>query len=147
MYIYWKRSAPNPSMLAFDAPTREQCTVQRARTNTPLQALVTLNGVEYVEAAREFAQRILREAGPDFVSRLDYAFRVATARPADERRRASLQRLYERQLDVFSDPVRVEHFLSFGDQPWDRALDGAELAAWTTVASVILNLDEVLTKE
>ena len=135
-------------MRTFDAPTREKCVVKRQRTNTPLQALVTLNDVQFVEAARNYAQRILHHGGDDFSSRLNYAFRLATARDADEVRQRSLRGLYEGQLQAFrEEEKRAEELLTFGESKRDPDLDPAELAAWTTVASVILNLDEVLTKE
>jgi len=148
MYTYWKRSAPSPSLMAFDAPTREKCVIRRQRTNTPLQALVTLNDVQFVEAARHFAQRLLLEGGNGLGDRLDFAFGLATGRPADAVRQETLQSLYHRQWQAFrDDPERAKALLGFGDQPTRADLNPAELAAWTTVASVILNLDEVLTKE
>ncbi|MEM7234359.1 MAG: PSD1 and planctomycete cytochrome C domain-containing protein [Planctomycetota bacterium] len=149
MYTYWKRSAPLPSLRAFDAPTREKCVIARQITNTPLQALVTLNDVQFVEAARLFAERVMRESPKsDFHSRVDYAFLIATSRKGDDVRHRTLQRLYDSQLDVFKkDTKRAEALLAFGEYPRDKTRDAAELAAWTLVASVILNLDEVLTKE
>ncbi len=148
MYTYWKRSAPMPNMMAFDAPTREKCVVQRPRTNTPMQALVTLNDVQFVEAARLFAQRVIKEGGADFDSQLDYAMQMTTARSADELRRHVFRRLYDSQLKVFRDDnKRAGEFLNFGEAKRDKSLDLAEHAAWTTVASAILNLDEVITRE
>jgi len=148
MYTYWKRSAPMPSMVAFDAPTREKCVIQRPRTNTPMQALVTMNDVQFVEAARVFAQRILNQGGVDFDSQLDYAFLLATSRPADELRKNVFRKLYNSQLKEFSrDKKRAEDLLKFGEAKRDESIDLAQHAAWTTVASAILNLDEVLSKE
>ncbi|HAH98594.1 MAG TPA: hypothetical protein DCO70_04610, partial [Verrucomicrobiales bacterium] len=148
MYTYWKRSAPMPNMMAFDAPTREKCVVQRPRTNTPMQALVTLNDVQFVEAARLFAQRVIKQGGADFDSQLDYAMQMTTARSADELRRNVFRRLYDSQLKVFRDDnKRAGEFLNFGEAKRDKSLDLAEHAAWTTVASAILNLDEVITRE
>jgi hypothetical protein len=148
MYIYWKRSAPSPSMTSFDAPTREQCIVRRQVTNTPLQALVTLNDVQFVEAARVFAARILREGGAEFDARVDLAFLVASARRPDALRRAAVRELWEEQLAVFrAHPDRAEALLGFGEYPRAPDLDPAEHATWTLIASVILNLDEVLTQE
>ena len=148
MYTYWKRSAPSPSMMAFDAPTRESCVIRRQRTNTPLQALVTLNDVQFVEAARLFAQRVMMEGGDSIGDRLDYAFGLATGRPADAIRQDALQSLYHRQWQEFSDqPDRARALVAFGEHPNREGIDTTELAAWTTLASVILNLDEVLTKE
>ena len=148
MYTYWKRSAPMPSMVTFDAPTREKCVVQRPRTNTPMQALVTMNDVQFVEAARVFAQRVLQQGGADFDSQLDYAFLLTTARPADGLRKRVFRNLYDSQLKAFSaDTKRAGELLKFGETKRDESLDPARHAAWTTVASAILNLDEVITKE
>ena len=148
MYTYWKRSAPMPSMVAFDAPTREKCVIQRPRTNTPMQALVTMNDVQFVEAARVFAQRILNQGGEDFDSQIDYAFLLATSRPADDLRKRTFRNLYDSQLKEFrGDKKRAEDLLKFGEVKRDMSVDLAKHAAWTTVASAILNLDEVLTKE
>jgi len=148
MYTYWKRSAPMPNMMAFDAPTREKCVVRRPRTNTPMQALVTLNDVQFVEAARLFAERVLQQGGVDFDSRLDYALLLTTARPADELRKRVFRNLYDSQLKVFrADAKRAGELLEFGETKRDESLDLAKHAAWTTVASAILNLDEVITRE
>ncbi len=148
MYTYWKRSAPMPNMMVFDAPTREKCVIQRPRTNTPMQALVTMNDVQFVEAARVFAQRVLQKGGADFDSQLDYAFMLTTARPADELRKRVFRNLYDSQLKEFSaDPTRAGELLKFGETRRDESLDLARHAAWTTVASAIFNLDEVITKE
>ena len=147
MYIYWKRSAPMPVMTTFDAPTREKCVVQRQRTNTPLQALVLLNDVQFVEAARHLAERMMR-GGDDFPSRLDVGFELCTARPADEQRRRIMRAVYERQLAVYgADPTSAGELLNVGESAGDASLDGAERAAWTVVASMLLNLDETLNRE
>src|SRR6202035_1961194 len=82
LYTYWCRTFPHPSLVAFDAPSREECTVERPRSNTPLQALVLLNDPVYVEASRAFAERVLREGGPDAPARLQFAFRQALQRQA-----------------------------------------------------------------
>ncbi len=148
MYTYWKRSAPMPNMMAFDAPTREKCVIQRPLTNTPMQALVTMNDVQFVEAARVFAQRVLQKGGADFDSQLDYAFMLTTARPADELRKRVFRNLYDSQLKEFStDATRAGELLNFGETKRDESLNLAQHAAWTTVASAIFNLDEVITKE
>ena len=98
MYTFWKRTSPPPSMITFDAPSRESCTVRRARTNTPLQALVLLNDEQYVEAARKFAERIMTEGGDDARSRIEFAFRAATARrPTAEETQLFLD-LFQEQL-------------------------------------------------
>ena len=142
MYTYWKRSAPMPNMMAFDAPTREKCVIKRQVTNTPLQALVTMNDEQFVEASRLFAERIIKEGGDSFESRLDHAFLLATARPSDALRRQVLSGLYDRQHSIYkSDLERAKALLKVGDYPHDASLDLAELAAWTMTASAILNLD------
>jgi len=123
LYTFWKRLAPPPSLAAFDAPSREVCVVRRQRTNTPLQALVTMNDPTYLEAARGLAAQALGESSDD--DRIVRAFRTALSRRPAEAELAVLRRLLREQ----------------------RALYAAdELAAWTMVASAILNLDETLTK-
>jgi hypothetical protein len=147
MYTFWKRTAPPPSLITLDAPDRETCTVRRPRTNTPLQALVLLNDPTYVEAARKLAERVMTEGGATTEDRVAYAFRLATARrpSADETR--VLARLYAEQLAVYrQDADAAKKLLTVGESPRNEQLDPAEHAAWTTVASTILNLDETVTK-
>ena len=109
LYTFWKRQSPPPGMLTFDAPTRETCTVRRPRTNTPMQALATLNDPQFVEASRAFAARIL-QCGGGVDDRLRWAFRVATARVPDEAEIASLRRLWDAQLAGFrAEPSRAAH--------------------------------------
>ena len=147
LYTYWKRSAPPPSMGVFDAPTREKCQVQRARTNTPLQALVTLNDVQFVEASRQLAERILKAGGQDFDSRIDFAFRLCLARGPRKDEIAVCRELFKQQLTSFqSDPGRAQEYLRVGESRRDESLDPIEHAAWTVLANTILNLDEVLTR-
>jgi hypothetical protein len=147
LYTHWKRQSPPPNMLLFDAPTREYCVVRRPRTNTPLQALALLNDPQFVEASRAFAQRILLEGGDTVESRVAYAFRLATARLPDENETGALKRLLSEQLGEFErDRTAVESLLAVGQFEADPALDQVELAAWTTIATVILNLDETVTK-
>ncbi|MBL61931.1 MAG: hypothetical protein CMI30_00845 [Opitutae bacterium] len=148
MYTYWKRSAPHPGLMAFDTPTREKCVLQRQRTNTPMQALVTLNDEQFVEAARHFAQRILKSDKKDFASRLDLAFELATSRPADDLRKQVLQAAHDEQLSIFkAEPDRATKLLAVGESKRDESLDSAEHAAWTIVSGMILNLDETLNRE
>ncbi len=147
MYIFWKRTSPPPTMMIFDAPNRENCTVRRGRTNTPLQALVLMNDPQFVETARAFAERVLLEGGKSPEDRVEFAFEAATARlpNADEAR--ILRELLERQLEVYrADAAAASAFLDVGDRPALAVLDPAELAAWTMVTSTILNLDETITK-
>ncbi len=147
LYTYWKRSLPYPSLSTFDAPNREVCAVQRPRTNTPLQALVLLNDPAYVEAARVLAQRVIREAGPGPEARLDHAFRLCVARAPSPREAEILLALYRRQLDHFrADPKAAEALGKVGDSPRPAGLDPAEIAAWTAIGNVLLNLDETITK-
>ncbi len=148
MYTFWKRTSPPPSLITFDAPDREKCTARRTVTNTPLQALVLMNDPTYVEAARALAQRTITEAGRDPVKRVRFAFRLATARtPAPAEEQVLLDIARQKLADYRRDPEAASKLLQVGESPVDRRLDKSELAAWTTVASVILNLDETITKE
>lgn len=146
MYTFWKRSSPPPTLSTFDAPDRETCTVRRPRTNTPLQALILLNDPTYVEASRKLAERLLTEAGSDR-DRVALAFRLTLARPPAERELEVLLRIYQAQAVVYhGNRAAALELLGVGDSRPDATLDAAELAAWTVVASAILNLDETLTK-
>ena len=147
MYTFWKRTSPPPSLATFDAPDRETCTVRRARTNTPLQALVLLNDPTYVEAARKLAERTLTEGGGSPSDRIAFAFRLCTARRPTPEETAVLTDVLGADLARFrSDPAAARKLLSVGESTGNGKLDPVEHAAWTTVASVILNLDEVLNK-
>jgi hypothetical protein len=147
MYTFWKRTAPPPSMMAFDAPSRETCVARRARTNTPLQALVLMNDEQYVEAARGLAERMMA-AGTTPADRLTNGFRLAAARrPADAELKL-LTQTYERQLARYkAKPEEAKKLLAVGEAKANPALDPAEYAAYTMTANLILNLDEVITKE
>jgi mono/diheme cytochrome c family protein len=148
LYTFWKRTVPPPSLATFDAPDREKCTARRAVTNTPLQALVLMNDPTYVEAARALAQRTLREAPRALEARLAHAFRLATARPPSSEEARLLRGLAEEQLAHYRrHRDSALELLRVGDSDFDASLDPQELAAWTTVASAILNLDEAMTKE
>ena len=149
MYTFWKRTSPPPSLGAFDAPDRETCTVRRGRTNTPLQALVLMNDPTYVEAARKMAERMLKEPGASASpeDRISFAFRLATARRPNAEESVVLRKIYDQQLAVYrSNAEAATKLLSVGESPRDDKLDPIDLAAWTTVASTILNLDETITK-
>ncbi|MBI2824066.1 MAG: PSD1 domain-containing protein [Planctomycetia bacterium] len=147
MYTFWKRTSPPPTLITFDAPDRETCTVRRSTTNTPLQALVLLNDPTYVEAARKLAERIMTEAPADTDARIAFAFRLATARKPTERETAVLRQALDDQLAKYrADGDAARKLLSVGESPRNEQLDTAELAAWATVASMILNLDETVTK-
>jgi len=145
LYVYWRRSTVYPSFITLDAPSREFCVAQRAKTSTPLQSLVLMNDPVFVEAARAFAERILREGGPDDASRLAFAWRLALARPPSENERAVLDRTLQRQLSTYrQDKEAAKKLASFGDLPKAPGLDDSELAAWTAVGNVLLNLNETI---
>ena len=147
MYTFWKRTAPPPSMTTFDAPSRETCTVRRPRTNTPLQALAMMNDDQYVEASRHFARRIMREGGAKPEDRISFAFRLATARVPTADEIKVIAAVYQGQLaDFQKDRKKATDLLSVGESPRDESLDPVELAAWTMIANLILNLDETETK-
>ena len=148
LYTIWKRTSAPPGMTLFDMPNREVCTVRRSRTNTPLQALALMNDVTYVEASRVLAQRMLREGGATAEERITWAFRSATGRTPDTDEVAVLSRGLAKRLEKYrSDPTAAKKLLTEGDAPADAALNPSELAAYTMTASVILNLDEVVTRE
>ena len=144
LYTAWRRSNPYPSMLTFDAPNREVCTVRRPRTNTPLQALVTLNDPVYIEAAQALARRMIAEGGASSADRLTFGFRTCLARLPTAAELERLTKLYDDLRERYA-----------GDEPMARSLatdpigpppegvEIADLAAWTAVANVLLNLDEM----
>ena len=147
LYTFWKRSAPPASMDIFNAPTREHATVRRVRTNTPLQALVTMNDPQFVEASRYLVQKAMREAGDDFDRRLDYVTTRLLARDLTQHERAVAKRTYEGFFELYRanlDDART--LLAVGESPADEALPAGESAAWTMLASQLMNLDEVLNK-
>jgi len=148
LYTIWKRTAAPPSMMLFDAPSREVCTVKRSRTNTPLQALVLLNEVTYVEAARKLAERMMREGGADLPSRLAYGFLWVTARKPTSDELQLLVSGFNDDRDRFAgDPTSATSLLHFGESASDSSLDPLELASYTLSANVLLNLDEAITRE
>jgi hypothetical protein len=144
LYTFVRRSAPHPAMMSFDATSREYCTVRRVRTNTPLQALTTLNDEAAMEAARGLARRMIEEGGDDLNARLIYGFRACVARTPEGKEIERLTALYRRQLDNFA-----ANAVEAGKIARDHSTkaSAAESAAWTMVANVLLNLDETLTKE
>lgn len=147
MYTFWKRTSPPPTMQIFDAPSREVCTVRRERTNTPAAALAVMNDVQFVEAARYFAQRLLQDKELSDGERLSQAFETATARKPSANELAALERLLEKMRSRYAeDAEAATKLIAIGEAPLNEELDPNELAAWTMVASTILNLDEVLTK-
>jgi hypothetical protein len=147
LYTYWKRTVAPPAMMTFDAAGRETCIVRESRTNTPLQALNLMNDVTYVEAARVLAQRVLAAKKLDEKQRLALAFRLAVARPPSTAEIDILQSNLKYQIERFrNDPRAAQKLVSVGEYPRGDA-DVGQLAAFTAVASLILNLDEVITKE
>lgn len=147
LYTRWQRTFLHPSLLAFDAPTREECTASRVVSNTPMQALVLLNDPIFVEAARAFGERIMRQGGDSFDERLRFAYECALSRPPQAEEVALLRRLYHSRKARFStDRSAAERLISTGEAPVPSDLDAAELAAWTSVARAILNLHETITR-
>ncbi|MBX5497279.1 MAG: DUF1553 domain-containing protein, partial [Bryobacteraceae bacterium] len=147
LYTYWRRTVAPPNMVNFDSPTRENCIVRETRTNTPLQALNLMNDVTYVEAARKFAERMLGEGGESEADRIRFAYRWVLARdPHPDEAAALTTALRKFESYYLSRQEEAEKFLGQGDSPWDRKWKPGELAAWAGVASIILNLDETITK-
>jgi mono/diheme cytochrome c family protein len=146
LYIFWKRTAPPPQMSTFDAPSREACMVRRERTNTPLQALLLLNEPQFIESARVMAEQALRQ-GKTAEERITFLFRLATCRKPDAKDLAMLLAAYQEQLAEYRrDSEAAKKLINVGETKPDANVDPVELAAWTMVANVLLNLDEVLTK-
>jgi hypothetical protein len=147
LYTWWQRSFVHPSLLAFDAPTREECCAERNRSNIPQQALALLNDPTYVEAARSFAARILSECKGTSEQRIAWAWQQALQRdPTAEERKTISALLNERLAAYRSDAKAAEELLNVGLAPRPPTLDKAELAAWTHVARVLLNLHETITR-
>jgi hypothetical protein len=147
LYTYWKRQMPPPTMQALDAPTRETCVLRRQRTNTPLQALALLNDVQFVEAARGLATRMMEAAESD-EERLTLGFRLVAARaPIQRERRAMLELLDQERAEFRRAPERARVLVSTGESPLPPDADVCELAAWTVIGNLLLNLDEVLCRE
>jgi len=147
LYTWWQRSFLHPSLLAFDAPSREECAADRTRSNIPQQALVLLNDPTYVEAARVFAARILTEGGADTPARLTWAWRQALQRaPREDEVRVVADLLEKHQAQYAEDAQASAAILEVGLAPAPPDVDPAELAAWTSVARVILNLHETVTR-
>jgi hypothetical protein len=147
LYIFWKRTAPPPGLMTFDAPSREACVVRRSRTNTPLQALALMNDVPYVEAARKLAERVMNSPTSP-ADRLSLAFRLATARQPSADEATILAESFQVHLTKYqADKPAAEKLIVIGESKRNESLDAAELAAYTLVCNLILNLDEVVTKE
>jgi mono/diheme cytochrome c family protein len=146
VYVHWQRQYLHPALLAFDAPSREECSADRPRSNTPLQSLVLLNDPSYVEAARALAEEMMRREG-DAGSRLDWAFRRATGRSMTQQEATILLALYDKHAKEYHEDVEgAKKLVALGAKPAPKDLEVIELAAWTSVARVILNLHETITR-
>jgi mono/diheme cytochrome c family protein len=147
IYTWWQRTFPQPSLLAFDAPSREECVGERTRSNVPQQALVLMNDPTYVEAARVFAARILREGGASFEDRLRWAYARALARaPREEEVRVLAALLQKHQAEYGANREAADRLAAVGLAPAPKDVNVVELAGWTSVARAILNLPEVITR-
>lgn len=147
LYTYWRRTSPYPAFMSFDAPSRELICTRRPRSNTPLQALGTLNDPAYVEAAQALARLVLKEGGKNPAQRASYAFRLCTSRQPRSQELKRLLSLYTEQLAIYQKDSKAATKLAtseLGKAPDGMSLE--ELAAWTVVANVLLNLDETITK-
>jgi len=148
LYTFWKRTVPQPTLSTFDVPDREVCTARRPKTNTPLQALATMNDTIQVEAARKLAERMVREGGGTGSERLTYGFQLATARPPKPDEQKALSSFLQRRLDAYHrDPQAAKAFVAVGASKRDEKIDPVELAAYANLASLILNLDETITRD
>ena len=147
LYVHWQRQYLHPAMLVFDAPSREECTARRARSNTPLQALVLLNDPEFVEAARTLAAKTLAEAEPDARARALFMLRRALIRVPSDAEVSVLADLVERHRRVFTQDVEsAKTIISIGASPQPQGVDPIELAAWTSAARTVLNLHETYSR-
>lgn len=147
LYTYWCRTFLHPSLKTFDAPTREECTVERTRSNTPLQALVLLNDPTYVEASRKLAERMLREGGPDIGTRLQFAYQQLLSRAPRPDELKILTDMYQKHLAEYqAEKPAAEELLKIGAAAASADLDHAQLAATTSIARVLYNLHETITR-
>jgi len=145
IYTFIRRSAPYPSLVTYDAPSREFCTVRRVRTNTPLQALTSLNDPYFFEAARAMAKRIINEGGNSVADRVTYGFRLTVSRRPDKAELDRIVDFYRQQWAEYSKDANSASKI-IGAAP-NAVADAPELAAWTMVANVLLNTDEAISKE
>lgn len=148
LYTIWKRTAAPPNMTIFDMSTREMCRIRRARTNTPLQALNMMNDVTYLEASRALALRIMKEGGTTPETRIKRAFNIVLSRDPSTQEVAILTKGLNRELAAFkANPANAEKFIKIGELPNPTNVNVPTLAAYTLVASTLINLDETITKE
>jgi hypothetical protein len=147
LYTFWRRTAPHPAMVSFDAPSREFCVLRRNRSDTPLQALTTLNDPAAIECAQAIARKVAGKSGGDLKARATYAFRLVLARTPEPKEVERLAALFQSELKNYQADANAAGKMAgrdigkASDEP-----DAAELAAWTVVANVLLNLDEAITK-
>jgi hypothetical protein len=147
MYTFWKRTCPPPTLATFDAPEREFCIVRRSVTNTPLQALILMNDPTFVEASRKLAERLLTQGGATPTQRIQTAYRLLLSRYATQKEIQILQKALNDQRTIFKrDPKAAEKLLMVGESKLNEKLEKTEWAAWTMLASLLLNLDETLTR-
>jgi hypothetical protein len=148
LYTFWKRTVAPPMMANFDSALRESCVVRETRTNTPLQALNLMNDVTFLEAARFVGQRMMKEGGSELPSRLRYGFRLVAGRAPTPAEVQVLRDNFQYHLDYFEENAgKISTFLSQGESAPDASLNSRELAAYAAVASMLLNLDETVTKQ
>jgi len=146
LYTFWKRTAPPPNMTSFDAPNRESYCLRRERSNTPLQALTLMNDVQFFEAARQFAQQVM-QSHTSTDARITALFRSSTGRFPSAQEAEIIRQSYEKHLAAYTaKPEEAKKAISYGESKPDEKLNPAELAAWTMVANLVMNLDEVVTK-
>jgi hypothetical protein len=147
LYTYWKRTLPPPGMAAFDAPNREICTAERGVTNTPLQAFILMNDPQYVEAARAFAEILLKGPAGTDLERLAAGFERVTSRPPGPSELGTLTASLARERRKYTaDPTAAEQLLSIGESPRDASFTAPEHAAWTNLCGLLLNLSESVTR-
>ena len=147
VYVHWQRQFLHPMLMAFDAPSREECTAERPRSNTPQAAMTLLNDPTFVEAARVFAELILREGGETADAQLEFAYRRAVSRKPSDEERELLGRLLASNLQVYRTQVeQARRLVHVGQSSPDANLDTASLASWTAVARAILSMNETMTR-
>ncbi len=147
LYTFWKRTVPSPMLKTLDAPEREFCTLQRSRTNTPLQSLLLLNGPQFIEAARQMAGRVMREGGDSVEARVVFGFRLATGRRPTQEEATLLGSVYRSESVRFrADESAAKKLLQVGQAGQNSQSDVVEQAAWTSVTRMLLNLDEAISK-
>jgi len=147
IYTFFKRTAPPPFMTSFDAPNRELSSPSRGRSNTPMQALQLMNDIQHVEAARNFAQRILKEGGKEDADKIQWAWKTVTSRnPQADETKVVAGLLHQQKTDYQANQEAAKKLIEYGESQADPELNQVELASWTLVANLLLNLDEVVNK-